>query len=101
MSEPDVHYRWLDSDLTLQLRITPRSSKNQVLGLMGDRLKIAITAPPVDGKANAHLLKFLSRQFGVPKSHVTLISGMTGRDKTVRIASLGTIPSEYLVDGVD
>ena len=65
--------------------------------MMGDRLKISITAPPVDGKANAHLVKFLAGQFGVAKSQVSIVSGESGRDKTVRVSQPARVPVEYLV----
>ena len=60
----------------------------------GDELKIAITAPPVDGKANAHLAKYLAKQFKVAKSGVCIEKGELGRHKTIRITSPAQIPSE-------
>lgn len=56
-------------------------------GPQGERLKIRITAPPIEGKANAHLLKFLARRFRVNKSQVRLLAGATSRDKRVCIES--------------
>ena len=53
--------------LRLKIILQPKASKDQIVGLHDDELKIAITAPPVDGQANAHLLKFLSKAFKVPK----------------------------------
>ena len=58
--------------LTLRLYIQPKASRDAIIGLHGDEVKIAITAPPVDGKANAHLVKFLAKQFRVPKSQVSI-----------------------------
>ena len=57
-------------DLLLRLYLQPKASRDQFVGQHGDELKIAITAPPVDGKANAHLVKFLSKQFKVAKSAI-------------------------------
>ncbi|MEZ6121922.1 MAG: DUF167 family protein [Planctomycetaceae bacterium] len=94
-TESQSHFRWLGASLLLQIRLTPRSSKDQVLGLMGDRLKISITAPPVDGKANAHLIKYLAKQFQVPRSQVTVISGDTTRDKTVQIDAPEDLPEAF------
>ena len=68
--------------------VQPRSSKNKIVGIHGDAVKIAITAPPVDGKANAAIIKFLSKLFGVSKSSVEIISGDTGRNKRVVVAGL-------------
>lgn len=78
-------YRWDGDDLVLDLRIQPRARCDELAGLHGDRLKLRITAPPVDGRANAHLIAFLAELCDVPKARVTLVSGETGRDKRVRI----------------
>lgn len=78
-------YQWDGDDLILLVHLQPRARKDEVAGPFGDRLKIRITAPPVDGKANAHLCAFLAVLFGVPKSRVSLESGTTGREKRLRI----------------
>ncbi|HBH36254.1 MAG TPA: YggU family protein [Gammaproteobacteria bacterium] len=79
-------YQWDGGDLTLYLRIQPRASRDEFAGPYGDRqYRIRITAPPVDGKANQHLMRFLAKAFGVAKSRVELLSGGSGRDKVVRI----------------
>ncbi|KMV28440.1 DUF167 family protein YggU [Photobacterium swingsii] len=79
-------------DLIIRLYIQPKASRDQIVGLHGDELKIAITAPPVDGKANAHLAKYLAKQFKVAKGQVNIEKGMQGRHKQVRIESPKTIP---------
>lgn len=79
-------------DLILRVRVQPRASRDEVCGLQGEALKIRITAPPVDGKANAHLIRFLAREFGVAKSAVELLSGETGRDKRLRIHAPARLP---------
>jgi len=58
-----------------------------VVGPHGDAIRVRITAPPVEGKANDHLVRFLAKRFGVHRRDVTLLSGESGRDKRVRIAS--------------
>ena len=85
-------YRWDGADLILRLRIQPRASKDEIAGPHGNILKIRLTAPPVDGKANEHLRAFLGEQCGVAKSRVTLLSGESSRDKQVRIASPRRFP---------
>lgn len=85
-------YRWDGTDLILHLRIQPRAAHDEIAGLVGNTLKIRLTAPPVDGKANEHLRKFLSKQCGVAKSQVTVLSGDTSREKRVRIASPRILP---------
>lgn len=69
----------------LKLHIQPKASKSEVVGLHGDRLKVRLKAPPVDGKANEELVRFLSELLGVPKSNIEILSGLTGRQKTVKI----------------
>ncbi len=77
----------------LNIRVQPRASQDEIVGPHGaDSLKIRITAPPVDGKANEHLIKFLARSFGVAKSQVTLISGTSGRDKRLAVNNPKRIP---------
>jgi len=91
------HYQWKGADLVLRLRISPRASRDKVGELMGDRLKVSITAPPVDGKANAHLCALIAKQFGVAKSGVTVVAGETSRDKTVQISEPKKLADAFLV----
>lgn len=81
-------------DLVLHLYIQPKASRDKIVGLHGEELKIAITAPPVDGKANAHLTKVLSKQFRVAKGQILIEKGELGRHKQVRIHSPAQIPAE-------
>lgn len=78
--------------LTLRLYIQPKASRDAIIGLHGDEVKIAITVPPVDGQANAHLVKFLAKQFRVPKSQVSIEKGETGRHKHIVITEPQLIP---------
>lgn len=82
-------------DWVLQLRVQPRASRDELL-LDGERLRLRITAPPVDGAANAHIVRFLAHEFGVAKSRVDIVRGLTGREKTVRIASPTVIPAAVI-----
>jgi len=70
------------------LRVQPRSSRNAIAGVIGDAVKLAITAPPVDGKANQAVIDFLAKLFSVPKSSITILSGETGRNKLIAVRSL-------------
>ncbi|MBS0394009.1 MAG: YggU family protein [Proteobacteria bacterium] len=83
--------RWEGPDLVLTLRVQPRASRDELLA-DATRLRVRITAPPVDGAANAHLLRFLARQFGVAPSRAELVRGATGRDKVVRIHAPEALP---------
>jgi uncharacterized protein (TIGR00251 family) len=79
-------------DLILKLYIQPKASRDSLVGLHGDEIKIAITAPPVDGKANIHLAKFLAKQFKVAKRQITIEKGVLGRHKQIRIRNPGQLP---------
>lgn len=86
------HYRWEGDDLLLEIRVQPRASRDEIVGLHGEQLKVRITAPPVDGKANSHLQRYIAKAFGVAPSAVVLVGGETGRDKRFRIHSPREIP---------
>jgi uncharacterized protein (TIGR00251 family) len=73
--------------ITLTLHVQPGAKRTEVAGLHGDALKIRLAAPPVEGKANAELLRYLAEAFGVPQRAVTLVRGETSRSKTVRIVA--------------
>lgn len=76
----------IEGGIRLAVRLQPRASRNQVLGVHGDRLKIALTAPPVEGAANAACQAFLAELFKVSKGSVRLIGGEKSRDKLWEIA---------------
>jgi len=71
--------------IIFKVRVQPKSSKNEVWGLYQDALKIKLTAPPVEGKANKALLEFIADWLGIKKSQVEIISGHTGRLKTIKV----------------
>lgn len=73
--------------------LQPKASSDEFSGRHGDRLKIRIAAPPADGQANAHLIEFLAVQFAVAKQAVRIVSGATGRQKTVRIENPQQLPA--------
>nr|WP_298148129.1 DUF167 domain-containing protein [uncultured Pseudomonas sp.] len=87
-------YRWDGEDLILECHLQPKASNDAFAGLHGERLKIRLTAPPVDGKANTHLLAFLARAFAVAKNQVSLESGQQSRLKRVRIRRPEQLPAE-------
>lgn len=70
----------------LAIRVTPRARRDGITGIMQDgTIKIRLTAPPVEGKANKALIEFLSRIFSIPASHFEIVAGETSRDKLVSI----------------
>ena len=70
---------------TLSVRVHPGARKNGVTGVHADAVKIALTAPPVDGKANEALIAFLADALHLPRARIALVAGATSRAKTVRI----------------
>jgi uncharacterized protein (TIGR00251 family) len=85
--------RWDGEDLVLNVHVQPKASSDSLDGTRGERLKIRLTAPPVEGKANSHLIRFLAKHFGVPRRQVQLLSGERGRAKRVRIQRPRQIPA--------
>jgi uncharacterized protein (TIGR00251 family) len=73
---------------TVSVRVVPRSTKEGVAGFEGGVVKIRLNAPPVEGKANEALVRFLAKAVGVPRSRITLITGERGRNKVVRVAGV-------------
>ncbi len=85
-------YRWDGNTLLLSLRVQPGARRDEFLAPHGDHFKLRITAPPVEGKANAHLIRFLAKSFGVNRSHVSIERGENSRLKLVRVDSPKKIP---------
>lgn len=91
---------WLKSSgdaVIVTLHIQPGAKKTEVAGEHGEALKIRLAAPPVDGKANAALIEFLSDLFDIPKARVTLVSGQTSRAKRIALAGVGAEDAERLL----
>lgn len=88
MAEDVPFARWEGGDLLIRVRVQPKAAHDGVAGLHGDTLKVRITAPPTDGKANQHLARFLARELDLPKGAVTVEKGGKGKDKTVRLAGV-------------
>jgi len=86
-------YEWQGNDLLLRVKAQPKASKDEFAEVLDNRLKIRITTPPIDGKANQHLIKFLARQFKVSKSQIELLTGDTSREKRFMIRSPKQLPA--------
>lgn len=87
VAAPADWYRWDGNDVILALHVQPGARRDEITGLHGGRLKVRITATPVEGKANTHLRRYLAERFGVAAAAVELLAGSSGRDKRVRIRS--------------
>ena len=73
---------------TFQVKVHPRARKSAITGVVGDALNLALTAPPVEGRANEACVKFLAEFLNVPRSSVTIAAGESSRQKLIRIAGL-------------
>jgi len=77
-----------EGGVTFAVRVVPRASKDEIVGIHGDALKVRLTAPPVEGRANKALIVFLAKRLGVRKSQVEIVAGATSRRKMIRIIGL-------------
>lgn len=77
-----------DGSLAFPVRVVPKAKKNEIVGVEGEVLKVRIAAPPVRGKANEALVKFLAQALGVRKRQVEIVRGQRARDKTIRVRGL-------------
>jgi uncharacterized protein len=74
--------------VTFAVRVHPRAKKNAITGEVGEALKVSLTAPPVDGKANEACVEFFAGLLKVPRASVSIAAGLTSRNKVVRVAGL-------------
>lgn len=84
--------------ITFDVQVVPRASRDRLGPVHGDRLKVQLTAPPVDGAANDALVALLARALGRARGDVTIVHGKTGRKKTVRIAGATRAALHALVE---
>ncbi|MGZ3428282.1 MAG: DUF167 domain-containing protein [Polyangia bacterium] len=75
-----------DGAITFDVQVVPRASRDRLGPVHGDRLKVQLTAPPVDGAANNALVALVARALGRPRGDVAIVRGQTARKKTVRVA---------------
>ncbi|NPV26623.1 MAG: YggU family protein [Firmicutes bacterium] len=85
--------RTVPGGVQIKVKIQPRAAKNELAGWLDGMLKIRLTAPPVDGEANAACVQFLAELFAVPKSAVKIVNGQTSRHKTIEIKG---VTAEYV-----
>jgi len=92
MQPEETWYCWQEGALLLKVRVQPRAKRDALIGPQGGYLKVGITAPPVDGKANAHLRRFLAAELGVPQSRVQILAGAQTRFKWIRVQAPRKLP---------
>ena len=83
-----VEVRETHGSVTLRLRVQPRAPRTEIVGEHAGAIKLRVSAPPVDGKANAECRRFLAKLFEVSATSVEIISGDSSRDKVIRIRSI-------------
>lgn len=89
MSSRKFHLHNGKKGAALAIRVTPRARRNEIVGILNDgTIKIRLTSPPVEGKANNALVDFLADVLDVPRSRIDIVAGETGRDKLVSILGL-------------
>jgi len=79
--------------IVFRIFLQPRASKDEIIGLHGDQLKIKVAAPPVEGEANKRCIKFLAKQLSVPRSTLQILSGHNSRNKKILLKSGKTKPA--------
>ena len=78
----------METSVTFAVRVHPRAKKNAITGKVGDVLKLSLTTPPADGKANAACIDFFAKLLNLPRSSVTIAAGHTSRNKVIRVSGL-------------
>jgi uncharacterized protein len=76
------------SGATFSVRVQPRAKKNAITGVMGDALKLSVTAPPVEGRANEAVVDFFAKLLNVSRSSVTIAAGESNRNKVIRVTGM-------------
>ncbi|CAN5257486.1 DUF167 family protein YggU [soil metagenome] len=82
-----IQFTSKDDSIIFNVRVVPRASKSEIVGEHDGALKIRIAAPPVDGAANAELIKILAKEFGVSKNAIEIIGGQTSKIKQIKISN--------------
>ena len=77
-----------DQGVTFAVKVHPRARKNEITGEIGDALKVSLTTPPVEGRANQACMEFFAKLLKVPRSSVTIASGGGGRNKVIRVSGV-------------
>lgn len=95
MADSAEHGWWAPTadGIAVTVRVTPGARRSEVIAVDADRLRIRLAAPPVDGKANHELSRFLGQLLGVRRSAVTVVRGERSRDKVVSVAGLAAAPT--------
>ena len=92
MSPRKFHLHDGKKGAALAVRVTPRASKNEIVEVLSDgTIKVHLTAPPIEGRANEELIKFLAEVLGVSTARIEVVAGATGRDKLISVLEMDTL----------
>jgi len=89
------YYSWREGDLLFNVFLQPGASKNLLVGLHDNAIKISLTSPPIDGEANKQLIQFLAKLFRVKKANVSIVSGEHNRKKRVCVCNPTQQPAGF------
>jgi uncharacterized protein (TIGR00251 family) len=95
-----IPFREGPNGVSFAVRVQPRARRNAIVGELGDALKIALTAPPADGRANEACVEFFADVLGVPRSSIMIASGQNGRNKVIRVTGLAVSELKKRLDEV-
>ncbi len=84
---------------SIRIRVQPRASRDRIVGYRDGALRVSVTAPPVEGKANAAVVELLADALGIAKSRVRVVRGHTSRDKLVGVDGIGEEEVRRMLDG--
>jgi uncharacterized protein (TIGR00251 family) len=87
----DMPFQRSKKGVTLKIKVEPRSSRKGISGVVGDAIKIKVNAPPVGGAANEELIEVLSEEFGIKKTSIKILRGMSSRNKVVEIEGVTSV----------
>jgi len=89
-----IPFRETSGGVNFAIKVHPRAKKNAITGELGDALKVSLTAPPVEGKANEGCIDFFAKLLEVPRSSITIAAGQTSRNKVIRVIGLSVTEIE-------
>ncbi len=88
-----------DTYITFTVRVIPRSSRSEIVGEHDGALKVKLSAPPVEGAANAELIKLFAKKLGVPKSAITIVGGETSKTKRLQVTGVTAAQLQIVLGG--
>lgn len=85
---PEFIFREDEQGVTLKVRVQPGASRDEIIGVAEGTLRLRLTSPPVEGAANKHCIRFLSKKLRIAQSRISILRGERGREKTLRVQGL-------------